>query len=279
MSIASWMEDRLGGREPSRAIARVIEVLRDDPESAAYSSAQAVATVAGVNVATATRAAQFLGYPGWPALVRDVRAHYLASLTSGRMYRDGVELGGGAAPELIEGDARSLRRLAELPSTGRVGEAARMVAAARSCVILTTGMYTVPASVLVHGGQMLGYDVVLASGSSSSQINAVRRLTPADLLVAFDIRSTASLVSALTRDAGERGVPTLVVADRDTRIAATATLALKVPLDAARFVTSMTAPVALMQAVLSALANLDPERSQAQLTDYDERLAHYGVTG
>lgn len=277
-TVAAWVDRLTQERSPSPAIAKVIDVLRADPELCAFATTHDLARAAGVNVATVTRTAQFLGFGGWPAFVIDYRGQYLATLTAGRLLTGGGQEGAGVRglASVLE-DVRILGVLTEALDEQIISEAARVLRGARRGVVLATGVYAGPATQLAHSAQLLGCDLVLCSGSVSSQMAAVRRLTAEDVLIVFNIWKTTDAVNRLALAGAERGVPLIAFTDRSTPVAEAAEVTITVPSESPRFLPSTIPVVSAIQALLAEIAEQDRPAAQRHLREADEWWQRFGV--
>jgi DNA-binding MurR/RpiR family transcriptional regulator len=88
VSIEAWLAGRTTRGALGPQAERVAHVLVRAPQFASYASAREVAERAGVNVPTVVRTAQQLGFDGWPQLREELRARYLASVSSGEAVRE-----------------------------------------------------------------------------------------------------------------------------------------------------------------------------------------------
>ena len=82
MTIDAWLADRAARTPLGPQAERVVNVLVRAPEFASYASARELAERAGANVSTVARTAQQLDFEGWPQLREELRARYLAAVSS-----------------------------------------------------------------------------------------------------------------------------------------------------------------------------------------------------
>ena len=276
--LSRWIDGLVAERRVPQATCRIIEVLRRNPQVAAFSTVQAMSELAEVNIATVTRAAQFLGFRGWPDFILDYRGHYLAQLGADTVLAPAPAVGAESGPRFsVQQDVRALQSLAESLDEERVAAAAERLAASRRTVVLATGTYLAPANVLAHNAQLLGYDFELPYGSASTQMNAVRKLGPEDTLIIFNIWKTAAIVPRLAKFAHARRVPIVAFADRTTPAVGLADVVLTVPSEGARYLPSSIPAVSAVQAVLNALADLDRDRTERSLREADELWGELGI--
>ncbi|GAA1385113.1 hypothetical protein GCM10009613_16960 [Pseudonocardia kongjuensis] len=90
-----WLDGLTGERSLGRGVRAVLDAAVADPELCAYASTHAVARAAGVNPATVVRAAQAVGFRGWPDFATELRSRYLSSLAVDRIYDLYAGPGGG----------------------------------------------------------------------------------------------------------------------------------------------------------------------------------------
>ncbi|GAA1155534.1 MurR/RpiR family transcriptional regulator [Nesterenkonia sandarakina] len=274
-SVSTWVDKLVGGRSPSPALGRVVAVLRADPELAAFATTAQLAAVAQVNIGTVTRAAQFLGFSGWPDLVLDYRGRYLATLTADRIL-SGSTSGVKGLASIME-DVRALESLGSTLDDTVIEAGAELIGGARRGVVLATGIFAGVAAQLAHGAQLLGCDLSLQTGAVSAQMTAVRQLGPADLVITFNIWKTTEAVNQLALLAAERGVPLLAIVDRSTPVAQRADLAITVPSDSSRYLPSSVPATSVIQALLMGVAERDRARAEASLREADEMWSRVGV--
>lgn len=274
-SVSAWIDKLVDGRKPSPALGRVVAVLRADPELCAFATTGQLASVAGVNIGTVTRTAQFLGFSGWPALVLDYRGRYLATLTADRILSD--------APSGVQGlasimeDVRALESLGETLDERVIEAGAELIARSHRVVVLATGIFAGPAAQLVHGAQLLGCDLSLQTGAVSTQMTAVRQLGAKDLVITFNIWKTTEAVNQLSLLAVERGVPLLAIVDRSTPVAQRAEVAITVPSESSRYLPSTIPATSVIQALLMGVAERDRAGSEANLREADQMWRRVGV--
>lgn len=274
-SVSTWVDKLVNGRSPSPALSRVVAVLRADPELVAFATTAQLAEVARVNIGTVTRAAQFLGFSGWPDLVLDYRGRYLATLTADRIL-SGSTSGVKGLASIME-DVRALESLSATLDDAVIEAGAELIGRARRGVVLATGIFAGVATQLAHGAQLLGCDLSLQTGAVSAQMTAVRQLGPEDLVITFNIWKTTEAVNQLALLATERGVPMLAIVDRSTPVAQRADLAITVPSDSSRYLPSSVPATSVIQALLMGVAERDRARAEASLREADAMWNRVGV--
>lgn len=267
--LAVWLEALVGGRKTSQATQRVLEVLRQDPGGTFDLSAQKIADRAQVNVASVVRAAQFLGFRGWPALKHEIRHRYLATLSTEQLLQVHEHPHDSPAQASLEADMANLRAFAaqiDVPQIQRIAEA---IATARRTFVMATGSYAAPGTQLSHVGQYLGHDIELHTAMSTGLVSRMRLLQPGDCVVSCAVWRSTTWILEVTKLARERGARIVVIADRRTALSDLSDEAVIVPSEGASFVTSMTAAMSVTQAVIAELAARDTEATVRNLRDIE----------
>lgn len=255
LSIDAWLAERTNGTTLGGQAERVVKVLARAPQFASYASAREVAERAGVNVSTVVRAAQQLGFEGWPDLRQKLRALYLGSVTAGDMV-DTDETGSVTA--MLQQDAANLAALTTAENVEQIRAIGAAIRAARRTVVLATGTGTGPAHILGYVAGIHGYDVHSAVGPPTEQALHVSRLGPGDCLVVINVWRLTRTMRALTRMAHDQGVTVAVLTDlRSSPLTASADHFVLAPIEGVDRTPSLTAMVAAIQAILADLAEQD----------------------
>lgn len=265
--IATWVDSLMAQRKLSPGSTAVLRTIADDPETASYSSAAALADAAGVNVATVVRAAQAIGFSGWSELSTEVRNRFLSSLDADKHFARNAEAGAGQPLKSLVKDRELIEILAETLTEEAIDNVADLIAAAQTTTVVATGSFLAPGAVLAHNGQSLGYRITLSDGPMTSMINDVRMLQPGDCLLTFSIWKTSASILPLCEYAKSQGIRLIVIADQRSQLAELADELILVPSEGTGPTASATGAVVVAQCIISALANLDPERSRANLEE------------
>ncbi|MFD6952556.1 RpiR family transcriptional regulator [Nocardiopsis sp. TSRI0078] len=255
--MADWIEAALGGGRLGRAAERVVGVLRDEPRFASYASTAELAERADVNVATVVRAAQALGYTGWPALRVELRSRYLASLSAGEVLAEHAGADADPVREAFRADREGLRALELTLDPGRVSALAEAIHGARRTRVVGSGTFAAPGLQLAHAAGIMGYDVERFDLGGTALVNALARMGPRDLLLACDLWRLPVALRAAAEVARGRGVPVAVITDRrDSPLVEGAEHVLLVPSEGVGMFPSLTPTTAVVHAVLAELARI-----------------------
>ncbi|MEV4287802.1 MurR/RpiR family transcriptional regulator [Nonomuraea bangladeshensis] len=300
--LEGWLRSRTPERGLRGKSAAVLELLLSQPRRASYGSAGELAQLAGVNVATVTRTAQALGFAGWPALQQELRARYLSSLSAGQVaaeHRAEDRAGQIAADGRAEGragrvaadrrgtgspGARSLRRdldgLAVL--NRRLDERvlttiAEAVAAARRTTIVADGSYAAVGLALAHNARLAGYPV-RAVTAGSELANAMADVGEGDVLIAVSFWRLYENTVLAANEARGRGARVFAVTDAASpALAAAAEEVVLVPAEGEAFFPSLTAGIAVAQALVTQLAAVDPARTGAAIEAAESMWTRFGL--
>ncbi len=279
--LEAWLRALLPERGLRTKAAAVVEVMLSQPRRASYASAAELAELAGANIATVTRTAQALGFAGWPALQQELRARYLAALSAPQVaaehtVADAAHTPAGAALRRdLDNVALTARRL----DIEAVGDLAHAIAAARRTVIVANGSYSTVGIALGHNAQLAGYDIRLATDYGGAHpANLVAAMTDQDVLVAISFWRLNETAVVAAQEADARGARVFVITDAASpALAGAAERVLLLPTEGVSFFPSMTAALALAQAVVAELAAIDPARTKASIESAENQWLRFGL--
>lgn len=272
-NFSEWINTLRSATWLTRSTMTVLSVVAEDPGEAAYCSAQALADMAQVNVATVVRAAQSLGYTGWPTFSAEIRTRYLASLSSRNLYLHNRSQ--GLLATSIDKDVELLERMRDGLDESALNRIGAHIIASESTGVFATGSYAAPGMQLSHVAQMLGYRVHLHSGSVTSMVNEVNLLTSRDCFLAITLWKSSRAVIQLAEAAREQGAKVLVIADRQTALTEISDEHIVVPAESSELISSLVCVTSAVQYLLGCLARHDEEWTQRMLGRIDDL---WGVT-
>ncbi|MDR8414071.1 MurR/RpiR family transcriptional regulator [Nonomuraea sp. 3-1Str] len=272
-----WLRARVPGRGLRPKAAAVLDVLVSQPRRASYGSAAELAQLAGVNVATVTRTAQALGFAGWPALQQELRARYLSSLSAGQVAAEHAGAGSPSSRSLrrdLDGLALLARRLDERVLL-TIAEA---VAAARRTVVVADGSYAAVGLALAHNARLAGYPVAAVTAGDAGPANAVAALGPEDVLIAISFWRLYESTVLAAHEARSRGTRVFALTDAASpALAAAAEEVVMVPAEGEAFFPSLTAGIAVAQALVTQLAAVDPAHTGASIEAAEAMWSRFGL--
>ncbi|MFI7444948.1 MurR/RpiR family transcriptional regulator [Nonomuraea indica] len=274
-----WLSDLVPEKGLSPAMMRVIQVLMTNQRVASYGDVGEIATRAQVNSSTVVRCAQALGFKGWPVLQQELRARYLASLSSEETFYAHGETASSPGHNAIRQDIQNLRETLESVDPTDVDRAIETIAGSRRVVVVATGTFAAVGQIFAHLGSVLGYPISLETRGAVHLSSALAGFGPEDTLIVINVwRPIRDLLNAarLARKAGAR---VLTITDsRRGPYTELSDLMLVVPSEGVSFFQSVTAATSLAYGIVDGLAQVDPARTQERLRaarDYWETLQTY----
>ncbi len=263
--LADRLKAALPGLPPQLAAAG--RHLAERPFDAATRSMRSLAAEAGASPATFTRLAQALGFAGW----EELRAALIEEHRHPAPYSNRAPLGDGGGSAVFQAEAANIAALAALPAPALAAAAETLhraprihVAGFRSCRAVAT---------LLHYQLRLFRPETALVGDAAldMDLGALRR-GEALVLTGFAPYSRASLITAAA--ARDAGLSAVVLADSPAApIAAGAAHVLTFATATPAFFPSLTAAVALAQALAAAVFALGGEAARARLRESEARLA------
>jgi DNA-binding MurR/RpiR family transcriptional regulator len=220
-----------GLREVDRALAanydklspsqrRVIDHLLSDTRVAAVITGPELARSLNVSESTVTRAAQTLGFAGYPDLQERLRRQFVHGVPE-RLASTATELGGNnasAALRVMLDDAENIYRTVEEVAPATFDAAIDALLAARSVYLFgSRGSYGL-ALMLSTGLRLLLSDVRLLSQTAGDLIDQMISLGPGDVLVAFSMRRIDRIAVDVVREAHGVGAKVVVVTDHRSSV-------------------------------------------------------------
>ena len=156
----AWLGDVLPDVPLSKAQSRVVDVIGRNPQLSSYADIAEIAQRADVNNSTVVRAAQHLGYRGWPDLQRELRSRYLVMISTEDTL---TEHGEHRSPlhDALNHDIENLRLTLDSNTADDAEAAIAAMAAAKSITVVGLGSFAGPASVMAHLGSTMGYPIAL----------------------------------------------------------------------------------------------------------------------
>lgn len=253
--IASALATNYSRLGPSQR--RVIDRLLEDTRYAAVISASELALEVGVSESTVTRAAQALGFSGYPDLQSRLRRRFVDAV-SDRIQASQPSLGETAemvAVRVMFEDADSVRATAEDLSQDVLRNAIEILESARRVYIVGVRGSAGLAIMLGMGLQLLLPDVRILNSISDDIPDQLASLEPEDALVAISFRRVDRTTVRVVRYAAGMGARTIAITDvLSSPIARLAELTLIARLGPLRLMPSYAAGASLVNALITAIS-------------------------
>lgn len=264
------LDDILAKTTLPRAQNRVANVIMCQPQLASYAEIAEIARHADVNNSTVVRAAQALGFDGWPDLQRELRSRYLAKISSEDTLVQHGQHNNPLQATLTQ-DIENLRLTLK-------NNTIATLAAARSILVIGHGSHAAPAVVMAHLGSTMGYPISLESRAGVHLVTSTNTMGPGDVMVVINIwRSIGQLIAA-AEAAHEAGATIIAISDmRRGRLADIAEHLLIVPSEGIGFFQSVTATTSVVYGLLAGMQAAHPERSRETLRRSQQLWKDLGV--
>jgi DNA-binding MurR/RpiR family transcriptional regulator len=247
----------------SRTQRRVIDHLLRDARYAAVVSGPELAKALGVSESTVTRAAQALGFAGYPDLQAHLREVFVSGVTK-RVAAALADLGDApvdAGVRVMLEDAESIRQTAEDLDAKDLDAAITILLAARSVYLFGSRGSFGLALMLGMGLRLLLPDVRIMQQTAGDLADQLIPLAQQDALVAVSLRRTDRIAVDVARQARRSGARVLVITDhRSSVITRLADISLVVRSSALR----LTASYAAASSVVNALITVTSLRQHAK---------------
>ncbi len=192
----------------------------ENPQEAALVSMRGLARNAGVQPATMTRLAKFLGLTGYD----DIRAHYSQAIrhradgfAARAMERDAASLieGGGLAQQMLQRLAAQIAGLSEPQSLARLQSVADHLNAASKIYVLGLRSCHSVAWHFHYVMTLLGDKTVHLDGPAGTGADGLLRAGPQDVLLAISISPYSVQTLELADLAREKGMTVLSITDSE----------------------------------------------------------------
>jgi len=260
-----WLTAGLPEVALSQGQARVADVIRRNPRIASYADLAEVARRADVNPSTVVRTAQALGFAGWKDLQRELRARHLVRLSTEETLR---EHGAVASPlhDALANDIKNLSATMEANSAEAVAGAVRALADAEEILVVGSGSFAGPASVMAHLGSTMGYRIALENRAGVHLATAMNALGPGDAVVIINLWRTQRQLRAAAEATHAAGATIVAISDmKRGPLATVADHLIVVPSEGISFFQSVTAATSAVYGLLAGMEAAHPERSREAL--------------
>lgn len=281
-SVEDWLRSLLPSKGLGASAQQVFNLIVREPAKASFLSAAELASLAQTSVSSVTRAAQRVGYGGWPDFQRDLRARHIAHLSVlevSEVHGDG----GSPFQTSLRQDADSLSVSLRKTDDSRVARIAQLIAAAESIYVTAQGSFSAVGHALVHNIQIAGYPVRELLDRPASVSNHIAQITSRDVLIVCSYWRLYDLAVIAAAQAHARGATVVVLADNiSPALEESADEIIIIPAEGTSFFPSLTAAMAVQQGLVATLASIDPERTRRSLMNVEEnwrafKLLHRSV--
>lgn len=252
----------------------------EHPEEVALVSMREVARLAGVQPASMTRLAKFLGLPGYDEL----RAQHAAALRQGgdgfaakvrQRVDEGSERGvSDTASHMLQGLSAQLAKLCEPDSLRRLEATATRLRSARKVYVLGLRSSHAVAWHFHYVMSLLGERSVQLDGPGGTGGDALIRATPEDVMLVISIKPYATRTLELAQLAKDKGVGIVSITDSEVSpLVALSEQTILCPTESDSFFHTLTPALAVSEVLCSLLAEFDRPKTLDALQQADEHLS------
>jgi DNA-binding MurR/RpiR family transcriptional regulator len=253
----------------------VVDVLLSHPTEAAFLPAEQVAGRAGVHVAAATRLAKKLGYTGYPQLRSAFQSELVVGTDAAERVRRRLDRSDDVLADLVDDEADALRALPRAVGGPELDDVAGRILAARRTLVYARGNATVLGGMLVRRLRRFGLPVIELPGSDRDLAEELISLDTGDLVVALAFRRPPRTLAPLLATAEEVGTPVVLLTDVLGGAGGGSPTVLVAPRGSGREFQSLTAPMAVVNALVLGIARLAEDRTTAALRRLDDLLDRF----
>ena len=250
----------------------IIRPLLEHPRDYVLLSVRALAKKLGTDPATIIRIVHGVGFANYKQFQRHVHELSLAYATSLDTMPQSESSGGpdAQARDSVFRDLKNLQGLKNALDPARLGTLAKKIYAARRVVILGGDLATVLVDYLGYQLNLLGLPISLAT-SAGAATHIVRSLTRQDVVVSITFRRGLRYTVEGTQQARLHGAYCVGITDTYlSPLASTCHEVFIASVESVYFGASYTAPIALANAILTAVGEFRRSRTMAIVRELAE---------
>lgn len=279
-------ERRLEALDATHSQRRLARLVADEPEHVAMSTAGALADELGINQSTISRFTIALGLKGYGelrALCRQMsgrRGGMLQRFLGAEQLRsaDPPDSPAAGRDRLASQDRDAIARSFATIDEGDWSQAADLLASCARVGVAGLRQSHPVAAMASYLLSLVRADVLPATGATGVDVDALGRLGDGDCLLAIATQPCSRATVDAARWAREHGIRVIALTDeRSSPLARHADCTLIAATDSDALLSSMTAMVCLVQALVNDVAARDPERTRASLSREERLLRDFGV--
>ena len=256
---------------------QAIDRLLADARYGAVVSAPELAEAAGVSESTVTRAAQSLGFSGFPDLQRHLRDRFVAPVEA-RLTPVAERVPGERPPaaQLMLDDANRIRQMVEdFPEATFEAAIDRLIAAGRVAVFGERGSHGL-AVMLAIGLRLVLADARMLDQAAGDLPDQLLGMGPGDVVFVISFRRVDRMTVDILRAARKRGITTIAVTDhRSSGAARVADIGLIVRIGTLRLMPAFAAGASLLTALLEEVAMRQHEAAADRLHEAEALWAEF----
>jgi DNA-binding MurR/RpiR family transcriptional regulator len=247
----------------------LIRSILEHPEDNYFLSSRELAKRYSVNAATIVRTIQALGYDRFADFATDLRNHFVTRITPYTVMRATTRDKRPLPDRIrrnIERDIENLTALLAGLDRSRILTLAKRIQRSRRIIVIGVDFAAFLAGAFAYSLRVQGFDSDAPTGSSGNLRHTVDLLDKRDLLIAISFGRCLRDTVESVRHAKSRGVFTFGITDSEvTPIARFCDQHVVTPISSTVFTGSYVAPLAAVNAIVSAVAHIQPKRTLERL--------------
>ena len=253
---------------------KLIETILERADETFFLSSRELAKLLDVDAATIVRTIQALGYHRYADFTADLRRYFLSGITPYAVLKAETKKGRTVNDHItrsLDRDLDNVTKLKERLDTAGVMDLAKKIHKAEHILIVGVDLAASLSWLLAYALVPLGFAAEAPVGSAGVLRHKVRVLGKNDLLIVISFGRCLRETVEAAISAREKGVPTFGITDGPaTPIAQHCDQSLMVTIGSPLFTGSYVAPVALIDAILTACSQIRPSRSLSKLRQSEE---------
>ncbi len=244
---------------------KVVTVLLQNPEEAAFMTIEGLATVSGVSAGMVSRTVREIGFDGFADMQNQIRQVVRKNISpSVRIQR--ARQDGSIFRDCVRWEMRNLAQLLKLNSEDTIRKAAAMLAKAPAVHVLGLRSSFAPAYSLSFGLGQIRQNVNLMDLSSGLLAEQAKRLSPKDLMVIISFPRYVRESLLMAQEAKTADCDLLAITDSfSSPLAMQADTALLAPFESSSYFNSTIAMYGITNSLLVASAQVLGEKGIQQL--------------
>jgi DNA-binding MurR/RpiR family transcriptional regulator len=266
------LRDRMPKLTPKRRV--LAQIMLADPAGLMLRTVESLGQEAAVDGATVVRLCNDLGYDGFAGLKTVLRDDYTRFRTAAEKVSRSISRGRAddTVSHVFTTDRANLELVAEWNSPAHIDALAAVIDTSRRTLVVAGGISAHISSLMAHLLRLTGVDALAPNGEVETAIQ-LAALGPQDLVIGISFWRYVKSTERFMAGANVAGIKTAAITDSaESGSARASQYVLRVPTDATELNNSMTAPVSLLNAIVTAVVHRNPERSLTALHGIDAIL-------
>lgn len=265
----------------SKSHKKIADYVLENYEKAAFLTAAKLGEATNISVSTVVRFATSLGYEGYPEFQDALRETIKGKLTSTQR----IEVAGTQMMDndllttVLQKDRDLIRTTLASVSKEDFEKASKAINGAKTIYIAGVRSSAALASFMHFYFKMIYDDVRLLDHNSSSEMfEAIYRIGPDDVCIAFSFPRYSKHVHNVLRYASDKGAKTIAITDNDdSPIAEVADYTLVAKSNMVSFIDSLTAPLSLVNALIVSSARGRRTATKKNLAELEKIWQEYNI--